>query len=101
MLAEIIGHNPGNSIGRPTSSAGGDNRNGASGIGLCPYSGGSKHPSPDSQDLATLHGFLLLWLGGFCRRPMASLILAGESFGAKGASYRKLTRIDLCGSFFF
>ena len=84
MLAEIISDDARDGIGRPPGGAGGDDGNWAGWKGLGLGRGGSQYPCPKGQDVATLHGFLLLGRAGF-DPGFGSSILTGPGQGAKGA----------------
>ena len=92
MPAKAIGDDAGDGVGRPSGSTRRNDGNGACWKGLGVDAGGGEHGCPGGENLAALHGFLLLWPGGPVPSSLAAMILAGPRFGAKGACYRNLTR---------
>ena len=69
MPAKTIGDDAGDGVGRPSRRTRGNDGDGARRIGLGTRGGGGKQPCPGSQDMATFHGFLLLWPGRVLPRP--------------------------------
>ena len=90
MLAKAVGDDPGDGVGGSPRSASSDDGDGARWLGLGMDAGGSEHSGPGGKNLATLHGFLLLWPGWVRPPPRRP-----PSWQAKGGARRgRVTEIS-------
>ena len=86
MFAKAIRNDAGDRVRGPARGASSDDGNGPAWIGLGADGGGGQQHGPGGEDLATLHGFLLLFNRAGFAPASADNILAGQGPAAKGLS---------------